>query len=239
MKWESDNTLRLIEESKKGNTRATEILVRENEPLVKSIIKRFLGRGIEYDDLFQIGNIGLLKAISGFNPDFSVRFSTYAVPMISGEVKRFVRDNNLIKMPRSLKELQQKIRYCRGQLTIEQGCEPTVEELAEKLNCTVEDIVLAIDSMNACASLDEPAFEEEGATKMDLLADKKDKGNLLDKIALRQCIDQLDEREKTVIFLRYYKDFTQTRISEILGISQVQISRIESRTIEKLKRKLG
>lgn len=239
MKWETENTLCLIEKSQQGDKTATETLVRENEPLVKSIIKRFLGRGIDYDDLFQIGNIGLLKAISGFNPKFSVRFSTYAVPMISGEVKRFVRDNNLVKMPRSLKEMQQRIRYCRQQLTIEQGSEPTVEEIAEKLECNIEDIVFALDSMNACASLDEPAFEEEGATKMDMLADKKDKGNLLDKIALRQCIDQLDEREKTVIFLRYYKDFTQTRISEILGISQVQISRIESRTIEKLKRKLG
>ena len=239
MKWDYEHTLKLIELSKAGDACARETLIKENAPLVKSIVKRFLGRGVDYEDLFQIGSIGLLKAISGFDASFNVRFSTYAVPMVTGELKRFIRDNTMVKMPRSLKELQQKIRYCRQSLTLKNGCEPRTEDIAKELNCSVEDIILALDSMNPCASLDEPVFDEAGTTQMDLLEDKRIRPLITDKLALRQCLHQLDDKEKKVIFLRYYKDFTQTRIAEIMGISQVQISRIESRTLEKLRRKLG
>ncbi len=239
MKWDYEQTLNLIELSKAGDNDARDTLLAENAPLIKSIVKRFLGRGVEYEDLFQIGAIGLLKAISGFDASFNVRFSTYAVPMVTGELKRFIRDNTPVKMPRSLKELQQKIRFCRQSLSLKNGYEPRAEEIAKELGCTVEDIIFALESMNPCASLDEPVFDEAGTTQMDLLEDNRFRAQLTDTLALRQCINQLDDKEKKVIFLRYYKDFTQTRIAEIMGISQVQISRIESRSIEKLRRKLG
>ena len=240
MKWQQENTEKLIELSKNGDINAREILVRENEPLVKSIVKRFLNRGADYDDLFQVGTIGLLKAISGFDSSFSVRFSTYAVPMISGEIKRFVRDNNTVKMPRSLKELQQKIRYARQKLSVSLNREPGAMEIAQEINENIEDVLCALESMQAPQSLDEPIYDETESTLKDIIVDKKDlKATLTDKLALYQCLDQLDEREKKIILLRYFKDMTQTKIADIMGISQVQISRIESRVIDKLRKKLG
>ncbi len=238
MKWETENTKELILLSQAGDKAAREQLINENAPLVKSIVKRYLGRGVEYDDLYQIGNMGLLKAISGFNTQFDVRFSTYAVPMIHGEIKRFIRDNNPVKMPRSLKEMQQKIRYCHQQLCLKLGREPGTLEIAQELNCELEEVLFALESMNTCASLDEPSYEDGGATTMDLLEDKSERAAIWDRLALRQCLEQLEERERQIILLRYYKNYTQARIAQLMGISQVQISRIESRTLEKLRKKM-
>ena len=182
--------------------------------------------------------MGLLKAISGFNTQFDVRFSTYAVPMIHGEIKRFIRDNNPVKMPRSLKEMQQKIRYCHQQLCLKLGREPGTLEIAQELNCELEEVLFALESMNTCASLDEPSYEDGGATAMDLLEDKSERAAIWDRLALRQCLEQLEERERQIILLRYYKNYTQARIAQLMGISQVQISRIESRTLEKLRKKM-
>ncbi len=239
MKWEQENTKRLIILSQQGDIEARDALVRENAPLVKSIVKRFLNRGADYDDLFQVGTIGLLKAISGFDTSFDVKLSTYAVPMICGEIKRFVRDNNTVKMPRSLKELQQKIRYARQKLSLSLSREPGAMEIANEIGADIEDVLYALESMQAPSSLDEPVFDESESTLKDIIVDKKDKASLIDKLSLYQCLDQLEEREKKIILLRYFKDMTQTKIADIMGISQVQISRIESRVIDKLRRKLG
>ena len=238
MKWEQENTKKLIILSQKGDIEARDKLIRENAPLVKSIVKRFLNRGVDYDDLFQVGTIGLLKAISGFDASFDVKFSTYAVPMICGEIKRFVRDNNTVKMPRSLKELQQKIRYARQKLSLSLSREPGAMEIAKEIGADIEDVLYALESMQAPSSLDEPVYDESESTLKDIIADKRDKASLIDKLSLYQCLDQLEEREKKIILLRYFKDMTQTKIADIMGISQVQISRIESKVIDKLRRKL-
>ncbi len=237
MKW--DNTRDLIELSQKGDKNAREQLIKENAPLVKSIVKRYLNRGSDFEDLYQVGLMGLLKAISHFDLNFDVRFSTYAVPMICGEVKRFIRDDNSVKMSRSLKELQQKIRYQRQKLSISLGREPGVNELSQAIGANVEDVLCALESMQQLKSLDEPVFDESGSTLKEIIEDNKNRASLNDKLALYQCLDQLEEREKKIILLRYFKDMTQTKIADIMGISQVQISRIESRVIEKLRKKLG
>ncbi len=239
MKWDKANTDELIRRSQNGDTAARETVMSENQPLVKSIVRRYLGRGVDYDDLLQLGNIGLLKAISGFDTSFNVRFSTYAVPMICGEIKRFIRDNDLVKMPRSLKEMQQKIRYARQRLSVTLGREPGANEIASFLEVDICDLLFALESMNSCTSLDEPAYDESDSSILDTIEDKSPCASVSDKLALRQCLEQLDERERKVILLRYFKNYTQTRIAEMMGISQVQISRIESRTLEKLRRKLG
>lgn len=238
MKWDTADTAELIRLSQQGDERARSKLVCDNEPLVRSVIKRFLGRGTEYEDLLQVGNIGLLKAVAGFDTSFNVRFSTYAVPMISGEVKRFVRDNSPVKMPRSLKDMQQKLRYARRTLAVEKGREATVEEIAERMGCDEETVLYVLESMSTTVSLDEPLSEDGDTAVLDMLEDRNKGASIENKLALRQCLDQLEEKEKKVILLRYFKNYTQSRTADILGISQVQISRIESRTIEKLRRKM-
>lgn len=239
MKWDTDRTNELILRSQAGDTDARRQLAEENAPLVRSLVRRFIGRGTDYEELCQVGNIGLLKAVAGFNPKFNVRFSTYAVPMISGEIKRFVRDNNTVKMPRSLKDMQQKIRYARQKLSVDLSREPGAEEIANEIGCDLEDVLFALESLNPCVSLDEPLSGENDLTVMDTVEDRHRRISETDKLALRQCIEQLDEKEKKVIILRYFKDCTQMRVADMMGLSQVQISRIESRTIEKLRRKLG
>ncbi len=239
MKWETESTLNLIKQAQQEDKNALEYLVKENAPLVKSIVKHYLNRGSDYEDLFQVGNIGLIKAIMGFCPDFNVRFSTYAVPLISGEVKRYIRDNNAVKMPRSLKEMQQKIRYARQKLSVELNYEPGALEIAKAINADIEEVLFALESMQSLRSLDEPINEESSLNLQDVIEDKPKKVNLTDKLALYQCLDQLEEREKKIILLRYFKDLTQTKTADIMGVSQVQISRIETKVLEKLKRKLG
>jgi len=237
--WDTENTLSLIRQSQGGSLEARERLLNENAPLIKSIVKRYLGRGADFDDLFQLGNIGLLKAIQGFDASYNVRFSTYAVPLIIGEIKRYIRDNNTVKMPRSLKEMQTRLRYAHQTLTAQLNREPHLSELMKEVNASREDVILALDSMNTCASLDEPAYSDSDISLADTVEDKSRSASFIDKMALRECIGQLDERERKIILLRYYRNYTQTKIAEMLGISQVQISRIESRALEKLRKKMG
>lgn len=239
MKWEKEKTNRLISLSQKGDKLAREELIKENAPLVKSLVKRYLNRGSEFEDLYQVGLMGLLKAISGFDTGFDVCFSTYAVPMINGEIKRFVRDNNSVKMPRSLKELQQKIRYARQKLSLSLNREPGAKEISEEIGVPTEDVLFAIESMQSPQSLDEPVFDESGSTLKEIIEDKNNKTSINDKLALYQCLNQLEDREKKIIILRYFKDMTQTKTADIMGVSQVQISRIESRVLDKLRKKLG
>lgn len=239
MKWETENTLALIKKAQSNDKNALEILVKENAPLVKSIIKHYLNRGGDYDDLFQVGNLGLIKAILGFCPDFNVRFSTYAVPLINGEVKRYIRDNNSIKMPRSLKEMQQKIRYARQKLSLTLNREPGAMDIAKEINVSIDDVLFALESMQSLKSLDEPVNDEASLTFKDVIEEKSQKTSLVDRLSLYQCLDQLEERERKIILLRYFKELTQTKTADIMGVSQVQISRIESKVLDKLKRKLG
>jgi len=236
-----DKTILLIHAAQQGDMQAKETLMVSNSPLVRSIIKRYLGRMVEYDDLFQIGNIGLIKAIYGFDASYGVRFSTYAVPLIHGELKRYIRDNNIVKMPRSIKEMQIKVKQSHERLCAALGREPGVQEIADELQCEMDDVLLALDSLRTPFSLDEAVFEEGSgsATRMDMLEDTPSSTELPDVLALKHCISQLEPREQKIIALRYFNNCTQTRIAQMLGLSQVQISRLESNILEKLRNKMA
>ncbi|MFO7248065.1 MAG: RNA polymerase sporulation sigma factor SigF [Bacillota bacterium] len=226
----------LIARSQAGDTEARNRLVEANVRLVWSVVQRFLGRGYEADDLFQIGCIGLLKAVDKFDLSYDVKFSTYAVPMIIGEIQRFLRDDGSVKVSRSLKEAAQRIRRKKDDLTKALGRTPTVGELAEALGMTPEEVVFAQEAGRAPASIHETVYENEGdpITLMDQLADGNEEG-WFDKLALQEAIRKLDERERLIVYLRYYKDYTQSEVAERLGISQVQVSRLEKRILQKIR----
>ncbi|MHC1750280.1 MAG: RNA polymerase sporulation sigma factor SigF [Cellulosilyticaceae bacterium] len=237
-----DHTLKLIQKAQAGDEKATEILVEENIGLVWSLVKRFAGRGYEMEDLFQIGSIGLLKSIEKFDLSYNVRFSTYAVPMIVGEIKRFLRDDGMIKVSRSLKEIAYKARSLKEQLTKELDREPTISEIAAGLDLDVEDVVVALEANTDIESLS--AVIHQGDGKPITLADKIDENptqqnNLVDKIVLDEIIGGLIPLEKDIIMLRYFEDRTQTEIAALLGISQVQVSRIEKRILKKMRGQLA
>jgi RNA polymerase sporulation-specific sigma factor len=237
------NSFELIKKAKDGDKKAQAILVEKNIGLVWSIIKRFQNRGYESDDLFQIGCIGLIKAINKFDSNFNVRFSTYAVPMIIGEIKRFIRDDGIIKVSRSLKEVANKARITKEIMTKELGHEPTIMELSIRLNIPCEDLVMAIEAGYTPDSLFSTVGD--GDNSQMLLIDKIDSESnhnemdLIDKIALRQVVDDLNPREKQIIVLRYFKEKTQFQIAKLLGISQVQVSRIEKRILEDIRKKIN
>jgi RNA polymerase sporulation-specific sigma factor len=237
------NSFELIKKAKDGDKDAQAILVEKNIGLVWSIIKRFQNRGYESDDLFQIGCIGLIKAINKFDSNFNVRFSTYAVPMIIGEIKRFIRDDGIIKVSRSLKEVANKARITKEIMTKELGHEPTIMELSIRLNIPCEDLVMAIEAGYTPDSLFSTVGD--GDNSQMLLIDKIDSESnhnemdLIDKIALRQVVDDLNPREKQIIVLRYFKEKTQFQIAKLLGISQVQVSRIEKRILEDIRKKIN
>lgn len=234
--------MELIKEAKQGDKNAQEKLIEKNIGLVWSIVKKFQNRGYELEDLFQIGCIGLIKAIKKFDMNYSVKFSTYAVPMIMGEIKRFIRDDGIIKVSRSLKETANKAKVVKEMLMKQLGREPTVNEIAEKLGIAVEDLVLAMDAGCTPESLYNTLHE--GDSSPILLIDRIDEGsdsesNIINKIALRQVIDTLKPRERQIIILRYFKEKTQTQIAQLLGISQVQVSRIEKKILGEMKKKIG
>ena len=234
--WDSGRTSSLILLAQSGDACARETLLNENVPLVKSLIKKFLGRGFDYDDLFQTGMIGLIKAIDGFDVKKGVRLSTYAVPLILGEVKKFVRDYNSVKIPRSIKELQQKIKAYQAKRLALCEEEASVEEVSRALNASKEDVLVAIESMSACTSLDEK--NEDGLSILDVLEQKSDRACIFDRLALEQSLLTLDERAKKVILMRFFREKTQTEVAKMLGISQVQVSRIEAKAIDSLRKKL-
>ncbi|WHH61639.1 RNA polymerase sporulation sigma factor SigF [Petroclostridium sp. X23] len=235
-------TLELINKAKNGNKEAQEYLIENNIGLVWSIVKKFQNRGYESDDLFQIGCIGLIKAIKKFDDRFDVKFSTYAVPMIMGEIKRFIRDDGIIKVSRSLKETANKARVVKEMLTKSLGREPTIREIADKLNMEAEDLVMAMEAGSAPESL--YATLNEGDSSPILLIDRIDEGSdeegkVINRIALKQVLDTLKPREKQIIILRYFKEKTQTQIAKILGISQVQVSRIEKKILSEMKKRIN
>lgn len=234
-----DHTIALIKKSHDGDKEARERLVEENVGLVWCVVKRFYGRGTDAEDLFQIGSIGLLKAIDKFDLSYEVKFSTYAVPMISGEIKRFLRDDGMIKVSRSLKELSYKIFQAREALTASLGREPTLEELAVTMDVDKEEIVQAMEAGGEVESLYKPIHQKEGneIRLVDKLEEKERKEEkILDHMLLAQLLESLDKEERQLIYLRYFADETQSQVGKKLGISQVQVSRMEKRIIENLRR---
>lgn len=225
----------LIKKSQEGDQGARDFLVENNTRLVWSVVQRYLRRGYDQDDLYQIGCIGLLKSIDKFDLSYDVRFSTYAVPMIIGEIQRFIRDDGSVKVSRSLKELNHKIRGKKEELLKEYGRSPTVNELAEALDLTSEEIVQAEEVGRPPQSIHETVYENEGdpITLGDQIAEKDD--GWFDHLTLRDVMEKLDKRERLIIYLRYYKDQTQTEVAERLGISQVQVSRLEKKILADMK----
>ena len=228
----------LIRRAQAGDQEASERLVQENTGLIWSVAKRFLGRGAEAEDLYQLGCLGFLKAVEGFDLDFGTQFSTYAVPKIAGEIRRFLRDDGAIKVSRSLKERAAAVRLMRARLSSALGREPTLSELAEQLGLTAEEIVLAENATMEVESIHRECGEE-GFTLENILTDTESEEQMLEKIALRQAIQELPDREKWVISLRYFHGLTQDRVARMLGVSQVQVSRIEKKAIGILREKIG
>ncbi len=228
----------LIALSQQGDRAAREALISENAGLIWSIAKRFLGRGTEGEDLYQLGCVGFLKAVEGFDPAFGTRFSTYAVPKIAGEIRRFLRDDGCVKVSRSLKEKAGTVRQMRSRLALALDREPTLQELAEQTGIPAEEIAQAEAATMAVESIHREVGEE-GFTLENILTDSDTEEELLEKIALRQAIADLPDREKQVISLRYYHGLTQDRTAKVLGVSQVQISRIEKKAIAQLRQKIG
>ncbi|UFT97682.1 RNA polymerase sporulation sigma factor SigF [Radiobacillus kanasensis] len=228
-----------IYDSQQGDQMARDILVERNVRLVWSVVQRFINRGYDPDDLFQIGCIGLLKSIDKFDLSYDVRFSTYAVPMIIGEIQRFIRDDGSVKVSRSLKEIGNKIRKKKDELTKKMGRSPTINELAVELELSPEEVVHAQEAGKLPHSIHETVYENDGdpITLLDQIADQDTKW--FDKIALQEAIRNLEERERLIVYLRYYKDKTQSEVAERLGISQVQVSRLEKRILEYIKEQIG
>ena len=216
-------------------------IVEANTGLIWSIVKRFSGRGHAQEDLYQIGCIGLIKAIQRFDTNYNVRISTYAVPYILGEIKRFIRDDGPIKISRSIKELATKINEIQRQNINKTGEELQINELAEILNVTKEEIVVALDAIRRPESIDEEAYDEVGGeTKISKISTNKDEtACVINKLCVKELIDELDERERKIIILRYFKGKTQTEVAEKLGITQVQVSRIEKKILTEMRRKIA
>lgn len=226
----------LIMRSHEGDQAARDLIVQKNMRLVWSVVQRFLNRGYEPDDLFQIGSIGLLKSVDKFDLSYDVKFSTYAVPMIIGEIQRFIRDDGTVKVSRSLKETGNKIRKAKDELSKNFGRVPTVNEIADYLQLSPEEVVMAQEASRTPASIHETVYENDGdpITLLDQI-DNGEEGRWFDKIALKEAISELDEREKLIVYLRYYKDQTQSEVAVRLGISQVQVSRLEKKILQQMK----
>ncbi|OZI11967.1 RNA polymerase sporulation sigma factor SigF [Bacillaceae bacterium SAS-127] len=227
---------KLIKESQEGNQQARDTIVEKNMRLVWSVVQRFLNRGYDQDDLFQIGCIGLLKSVDKFDLSYDVKFSTYAVPMIIGEIQRFIRDDGTVKVSRSLKETGNKIRRAREELLKKYGRTPTIQEIATHLDISPEEAVMAQEAARSPSSIHETVYENDGdpITLLDQMADKNDQ-QWFDQIALKEAIRGLEERERLIVYLRYYKDQTQAEVANRLGISQVQVSRLEKRILLQMK----
>ena len=237
--WE--DTLRHIRQAKLGNQKSKEILISENVLLVKSIVYRFKNKGVDFDDLYQLGCMGLLKAVYNFDESFDVRFSTYAVPMIRGEIKRFLRDDGEIKVSRIIKYNSQKIAKFSEEYQLKHGKEPTIDEISSGIGVSKEDVVLALDSNKMTISLYDSI--DDGQDKTQSLIEKipspETEEDRVEKLYIKQLLQSLQEREKKLIILRYFRDKTQGEVASILGVSQVQISRLENKILKKLKDKVN
>ena len=236
-----DRNPELLVLAKNGDSDAMNELIEMNLPLVSSISKKFLNRGYDYEDIFQIGSIGLVKAINNFDLTYNVKFSTYAVPMIIGEIKRFLRDDGMIKVSRNVKSLARKVHFYKEVLTKKLKRSPTIEELADYANVDKEEILFAIESSNSLQYLYDTIHQDDGAPVLliDKLSEKGvDDGNIIERIALKEALQSLDNKARQIIVLRYFKDKTQVQVAKILGISQVQVSRIEKKVLSQMRKKL-
>ena len=236
-----EDNLQLIPLAKEGNTEALNKLIEANLPLVTSISKKFTNRGYEYEDIYQIGCMGLVKSIKNFDEKYNVKFSTYAVPMIIGEIKRFLRDDGMIKVSRNVKSLAKKLHFDKEALTKRLNREPTIEELAQFSGMDKEEILFALESSASMQYLYEVIHQDDGSPV--LLIDKlsenavEDK-NITEKIALKEALRNLDTKSRQIIVLRYFKDKTQIQVAKMLGISQVQVSRIEKKVLQEMRKQL-
>jgi RNA polymerase sporulation-specific sigma factor len=233
-----ERTFELIRKSQAGEMQAKEQLIIIHSGLIWNVVRRFIGRGVELEDLYQIGAIGLIRAIDKFDFSYDVKFSTYAVPLISGEIKRFLRDDGMIKISRNLKENQWKIKRAMEQFAHEHGREATVEELSAILELEPEEIVLSMEAAVEIESMDQKVFRGDGkeiSLKERIPDEKNEEEELLDKLFLEQLMEGLDKRDKELIILRYFENKTQTQVAEILGISQVQVSRLEKKILRRMK----
>ena len=233
-------TIEYIRKAKTGDNQAKETLINENVSLVKCIVKRYLGKGVEYDDLFQIACIGFLKAIAGFDESFGVKFSTYAVPMIAGEIKRFMRDDGSVKVSRAMKQTAKEINLFVEEYTISHGKQPSIGEIAKHFSLEEAETVFIMGSSKMPLSLYGGADYKDGKERelIETLPSKDDQDDWLDKMLLKSEIEALPERERMIIVLRYFRDMTQSEVAEQIGVSQVQVSRIENRIIKEFKGKL-
>lgn len=233
----NEETSALIEKAKSGDLSSKEKLIEENSPLIKSIIKRYKNKGIEYDDLYQLGSMGFVKAINNFSAEFGVKFSTYAVPMIAGEIKRFLRDDGNIKVSRSIKRNSILIKkYVQDCLSFD-GKEPSIEEIANHFKMDIQDVILTMDANTNPLSIDDK-LEDDISIAEKITSDFTSE-KLINKIVIRDLIKKLDAREKRIIVMRYYLDKTQGEIAKIMNVSQVQISRIENKILNNFKSDIG
>ena len=236
-----EDNLQLIPLANEGNTEALNKLIEANLPLVTSISKKFTNRGYEYEDIYQIGCMGLVKSIKNFDEKYNVKFSTYAVPMIIGEIKRFLRDDGMIKVSRNVKSLAKKLHFDKEALTKKLNREPTIEELAQFSGMDKEEILFALESSASMQYLYEVIHQDDGSPV--LLIDKlsenaiEDK-NITEKLALKEALRNLDTKSRQIIVLRYFKDKTQIQVAKMLGISQVQVSRIEKKVLQEMRKQL-
>lgn len=229
--------IELLKKSRLGDKKAREKLISGNLRLVLSVIQKFMGRGENPDDLFQVGCIGLIKAIDNFNTDLDVRFSTYAVPMISGELRRYLRDNAPIRVSRSLRDLAYKAMQAKEALTAKLQREPDIIEIANEIGVMKSEVVTALESISEPLSLYEPVFSDSGDTLyvLDQIGDGTDSDGWIDELSFKDTIKSLSEREKKIIYLRFFLGKTQVEVAEEIGISQAQVSRLEKNTLDKLK----
>lgn len=232
--------MELLKLSKNGDKKARQKLINGNLRLVLSVIQKFIGRGENADDLFQVGCIGLIKAIDNFNTELDVRFSTYAVPMICGEVRRYMRDNNPIRVSRSLRDIAYKAMQAKEQLINKNQNEPTIKDIADLIGMKQSDVVLALESITAPVSLYEPVYSDAGDTLyvLDQVGDKNDDSNWIDEISLKEAIHLLQPREKNILYMRFFLGKTQVEVANEIGISQAQVSRLEKNTLLKIKGKI-
>lgn len=238
-----ENSISSIKRAQDGDNFEMERLIRENNGLIWSIVKRFMNRGYEVDDLYQIGCIGFIKSIKRFDTNFDVKLSTYSVPYILGEIKRFIRDDGPIKVSRSIKELNTKINELKKYYLIKYGREITIEEIKKELKVTKEDILIAIDSVNNVESIENAATSENKDGKKLSIMEKISTGKneeeiITNKLVIRELIEDLKDRDRQIILLRFFKEKTQTEVANMLGISQVQVSRIEKKVLSNMKKKL-
>ena len=233
----------LIEHMQAGEKEVREVLIEQNLGLVHHIVKRFLNRGYDTDDLFQIGVIGLIKAIDKFDPSFDVKFSTYAVPLIAGEIKRFLRDDGMVKVSRTLKENGSRVKYARERLSLRINREPTLQEVSKEAGLTIEEVILAMEANVQVESIYQSVYQNDGNEiyMVDQLADKgkDEQEKMLNHLVIKQLIEGLPETERKLIRLRYYQDKTQTEVAKMLGISQVQVSRMEKKILLGLRERMN